>query len=203
MASEMSARDVKAWEAVVDRLKALRTAAAAAEAALLRECLRVEIEHEKMWRQLYRTFDECLDDLHICKSTRYRNFVAADAAIGAARVDVVGIYSSLEAMKIADPARREKFLAAGEQRVREDGVPWSQEAAETARKTVAGTVPADLNLNKRIDREVSLHAENVALKRELHELKRQLREKDEEIAKLSAKVKASGRQRQAPSQQRA
>ena len=196
--NEMNARDQQQWSTIVNSLKAFRRDVDTAEARLFREAYKIETTRDRLWKQIYATFDACLENLHICDSRRYRNFLAAEGLLGPRQVDAIGVPSALQATKIADPQRQQKFVEAAAKRKIDDGVPWSDQQAVTMRKTIAGQAPKDSTYNKRVDREARQNGEIVELRRENQDLRRQLKEKDEEIARLqktiSGKRRSSGQQ---------
>lgn len=183
-----SDRDIERMKEVVDELKQLRCRVDEAEHQLLRESHKVEISQKKLWTQFYKSFDELLEGNHICDSMRYRNFLAAEDLIKPAAVDAIGIHASLQAAKIEDPARREKYIEAGGRRFKDEGVPWSEQQAKKMRKEIAGQPPRDSRINGKIDREQQLKEENIRLRREIQALKREIKEKDQEIAKLRSAI---------------
>jgi hypothetical protein len=189
MPSEMSTRDQQQWSTVVETLKSLRRSVVAAESHLFREAHKIETTRDRLWKQIYATFDECLKDLHICDPTRYRNFLAAENALGARQIDAIGVPSAIQATKIHNPEDQQKFIQAAAKRNTDDGVPWSDQQAATMRKTISPPPPKLSNWNKKVDRETALHAENVELKRQVQNLKREIKEKDAEIARLQRTIR--------------
>jgi len=188
MPNEMNALDQQQWSTIVDTLKTLRRDVDAAEARLLREAHKIETTRDRLWKQIYATFDECLEDLHICDSKRYRNFLAVEGVLGARQVDAIGVPSALQAAKIPDPVFQQKYVEAAAKRMTDEGVPWSDQQAATMRKNIAGQPPKPSIFNKRVDRETALHTENVELKRQIQDLRRQIKEKDAEILRLQRMV---------------
>jgi methionyl-tRNA formyltransferase len=180
---------------VIRELQQLRWASDAAEWTLLKRCQ--EVESSDIWKEHFRTFDTLLTRFNVCSSTRYREFVAAEAQLGETRelAKKAGMSSVLQAAKIKQPERRAMFLEASTQRAKATGVPWSNQEAKAMRNKIAGTEPQPSAWNTRVDELSRLRTENAQLQRQARELASQVEAKDKEIAKLRerlVKIEAKG-----------
>jgi hypothetical protein len=175
-------------EQLVEHLQALRREVDEANIRLMREARKIELGWRHIWKPHYQSFDSLLEDGNICKSRRYRDFLAAEENLGSAVVDAMGLNAAIESVKIQDPVRLEKYVEAATKRAEVEEVPWSEETADKQRKSIAGQPPKDSRYNKKADREAELKAEVIRLKQQIRVLEADVRDRDVEIAKLKKKL---------------
>lgn len=158
---------------LIRELQQLRWARDAAEWTLLKRCQQVEEGGE--WREAFETFDALLEDFHVCSPRRYRDFVAAEEALGETKelAESAGVPSMLQAAKIKKAEHRALFLEAATERAKATGVPWSDQEAKTSRDKIAGCEPKPSTWNTRASELMELRRQNAALQARVRELEKE------------------------------
>jgi len=193
MSKQVSVEDLGGLPAVlraaVEEMQWLRKNVDRAEAALFLRAHEIEREHRAVWREHFATFDLLLEKFFICDAVRYREFIVAQAdKTVAAAAPTIGVPSTIQAFKIADPARRAKFVEAAATRVAETGAQWSDQQARLERLKIGGAAPRDSKWNGVAGETKKLKQEIIDLKRRVHELEKENKELLAENERLKKKA---------------